>query len=128
MNGVMPTGHFKEPLPSLSLGPAMWDSLVPCLHSSDTSTGFDLWFLIGLHFPTRLCLDWQLSDMKHSQSCFLFIQASMFNLWCVWPQLWNDQLEGTHLFYMAWEKKSSYFCFRWGWSEWPKSFCLFLRS
>ena len=40
--------------------------MFPHLHASMTFIGFDLWFLIGLCFPTHLCLDWQLFDMIHS--------------------------------------------------------------
>lgn len=100
---VMPKGHFEEPCPSLythggglhiPFRPTAWASLFLCFHFSDTSTG-----LIGFCFLIHLYLDWQLSDTSHSQCCFLFIQTSVFNPWCVWLQLRNDQLEGTHPFY-----------------------------
>lgn len=122
ISGVMPEGHSEEPCASLyahrgglhlPFRPTARASLFFCFHFSDTSTGCDLGFLIGF-FLIHLYLDWQLSDTSHSQCCFLFIQTSVFNLWCVWPQLWNDQLEGTHPFYVAWERFFC-FCFWWGW-------------
>lgn len=48
-----------------------------------------------------LTLAWQLPNMSCPQSCFLFIQTSMFDAQCAWPQVWKDQLEGTRSFYVA---------------------------
>lgn len=100
----LPSLHAHRGALYLSFWPVVGVSVLPHLHALMTFIGFDLWVLIGLCFPTHLCLDWQLFDMRHSQSCLPFIQASIFNLRCVWLCVWNDQLEETHLFFVTWEK------------------------
>lgn len=130
ISGVMSKGHLEEACPSLyahrgglhlSFRPTVWASLFLCFHFSDTSAGYDLWFLIGF-FLIHLYLDWQLSDMSHSQGCFLFIQTSVFNP-CVFDLSYGmTNLKG--LIPSMWPEKDS-FVFAFDGVEWTKRLIYF---